>query len=36
VTLAAGSQPFKFTVTRKSAASTGYALAFEYIKLTPQ
>jgi hypothetical protein len=36
VTLAAGSQPFTFTVTGKDAASTAYGLAFEYIKLTPQ
>jgi hypothetical protein len=36
VTLAAVSHPFKFTVTGKSPASTGYALNFEYIKLTPQ
>jgi hypothetical protein len=36
VTLAAGNQPFRFTVTGKDAASTAYALAFEYIKLTPQ
>jgi hypothetical protein len=36
VTLAAGSQPFKFTVTGKDPASTAYGLAFEYIKLTPQ
>ncbi len=36
VTLAAGSQPFTFTVTGKDAASTAYTLAFEYIKLTPQ
>jgi Legume lectin domain/Chitobiase/beta-hexosaminidase C-terminal domain len=33
---AAGNYQFTFTVTGKSAASTGYTLAFDYIKLTPQ
>jgi len=33
---AAGSYQFKFTVTGKNASSSGYSLAFDYIKLTPQ
>jgi hypothetical protein len=36
VTLAAGSQPFKFTVTGKNPASSGRTLTWDYIKLTPQ
>ncbi len=36
VNLAAGSQPFKFTVTGKNAASSSYTISFDYIKLTPQ
>lgn len=36
VSLAAGNQPFKFTTTGKSAASSGFTQAFDYIKLTPQ
>jgi len=36
VNLAAGSQPFKFTITGKSPASTGLMISFDYIKLTPQ
>jgi hyaluronate lyase len=33
---AAGSYSFKFTVTAKNAASTGYSIAFDDITLTPQ
>ena len=33
---AAGNYTFKFTVTGHNAASSGYLLAFDYIKLTPQ
>ncbi|MDQ2946600.1 MAG: pyrrolo-quinoline quinone [Acidobacteriota bacterium] len=33
---AAGGAAFKFTVTGKNAASSGYSLSFDYIKLTPQ
>jgi len=37
VTLSApGNYTFKFTVTGHNAASSGYLLAFDYIKLTPQ
>jgi hypothetical protein len=36
VSLAAGNQVFKFTVTGKNASSTGYTLSWDYIKLTPQ
>ena len=36
VSLAAGNQVFKFTVMGKNALSTGYTLAWDYIKLTPQ
>jgi hypothetical protein len=36
VNLAAGNQPFTFTVTGKNAASSGFTLSFDYIKLTPQ
>jgi hypothetical protein len=36
VTLAAGSQPFKFTVAGKNAASSAYNLTFDYITLIPQ
>jgi hypothetical protein len=36
VNLLAGSQQFKFTVTGKNAASTGFTVSFDYIKLTPQ
>jgi hypothetical protein len=36
VSLAAGNQVFKFTVTGKNPSSTGYTLAWDYIKLTPQ
>lgn len=36
VSLAAGSQPFKFTVTGKNAASSAYQLTFDYITLIPQ
>ena len=36
VTLAAGNQVFKFTVTGKDAASSGFSLSWDYIKLTPQ
>ena len=34
-TLAAGNQPFKFTVTGKNAASTDFPVAFDYITLVP-
>jgi len=33
---APGPQTFKFTVTGKNAASTGFGLAFDDITLTPQ
>jgi hypothetical protein len=33
---AAGNYQFVFTVTGKNSSSTGYTLAFDYIKLTPQ
>jgi hypothetical protein len=33
---AAGNQTFKFTVTGKNAASTGYTISFDPITLTPQ
>lgn len=33
---APGNYQFKFTVTGKNPGSTGYSLAFDYIKLTPQ
>jgi hypothetical protein len=36
VTLAAGNQVFKFTVTGKNAASSSSSLSWDYIKLTPQ
>ncbi|MFZ3217886.1 MAG: chitobiase/beta-hexosaminidase C-terminal domain-containing protein [Candidatus Acidiferrales bacterium] len=36
VTLAAGNNVFKFTVIGKNAASSGYTLAWDYVKLTPQ
>jgi hypothetical protein len=36
VSLPAGSQPFKFTVTGKNAASSAYQLTFDYITLIPQ
>lgn len=37
VTISApGNYPFTFTVIGKNASSTGYSLAFDYIKLTPQ
>jgi hypothetical protein len=36
VSLAAGNQPFKFTVIDKKAASSGFTISFDYIKLTPQ
>jgi hypothetical protein len=36
VPLAAGNQVFRFTVTGKNAASSGYTLSWDYIKLTPQ
>ena len=36
IALGAGNQVFKFTVTGKDAASTGYSLSWDYIKLTPQ
>jgi Cu/Ag efflux protein CusF len=36
VALAAGSQPFKFTVTGKDAASSAYQLTFDFITLIPQ
>jgi hypothetical protein len=36
VSLSAGSQPFKFTVTGKNAASSAYQLTFDYITLIPQ
>jgi hypothetical protein len=37
VTLSApGNYTFKFTVTGRNASSSGYLLAFDYIKLTPQ
>jgi hypothetical protein len=36
VALSAGSQPFKFTVTGKNAASSAYQLTFDYITLIPQ
>ena len=36
VALAAGNQVFRFTVTGKNAASSGYSLTWDYIKLTPQ
>jgi hypothetical protein len=36
VSLAAGSQPFKFTTTGKNASSLGFTQAFDYIKLSPQ
>ena len=36
VSLPAGSQPFKFTVTGKDAASSAYQLTFDYITLIPQ
>ena len=32
----AGKAAFNFTVTGKNAASSGYSLSFDYIKLTPQ
>jgi hypothetical protein len=35
VSLTAGNQVFKFAVTGKDAASTGYSLSWDYIKLTP-
>ncbi|HEY0704541.1 MAG TPA: chitobiase/beta-hexosaminidase C-terminal domain-containing protein [Candidatus Acidoferrales bacterium] len=35
VPLTAGNQVFTFTVTGKDAASTGYSLSWDYIKLTP-
>jgi hypothetical protein len=31
-----GNYQFKFTATSKNASSSGYALTFDYIKLTPQ
>jgi hypothetical protein len=36
VNLAAGNQPFKFTVTGKDSASYDFTISFDYIKLTPQ
>ena len=36
VALSSGSQPFKFTVTGKNAASSAYQLTFDYITLIPQ
>jgi hypothetical protein len=36
VPLSAGSQPFKFTVSGKDAASSAYQLTFDYITLIPQ
>jgi hypothetical protein len=36
VSLNAGNNVFKFTVTSKDAASSGYTLSWDYIKLTPQ
>ena len=36
VSLNAGNNVFKFTVTGKDAASSGYTLSWDYIKLTPQ
>ncbi len=33
---AAGNYAFKFTVTGKNAASSGYSIAFDDITLTPQ
>ncbi len=33
--LAAGTQPFKFTVTGKNASSTGFPISFDYITLMP-
>ena len=36
VNLAAGNQPFLFTLSGKNAASSGSSISFDYIKLTPQ
>jgi Legume lectin domain/Chitobiase/beta-hexosaminidase C-terminal domain len=36
VSLAAGSQPFKFTTTGKNAASSSFSQAYDYIKLIAQ
>ena len=36
VSLAAGNQSLKFTLTGKNASSLGFTAAFDYIKLTPQ
>jgi hypothetical protein len=36
VSLAADNQPFVCTTTGKNAASSGYAQAYDYVKLTPQ
>jgi Legume lectin domain/Chitobiase/beta-hexosaminidase C-terminal domain len=36
VNFAAGNQPFAFTLFGKSAASSGFTISFDYIKLTPQ
>ena len=33
---ATGNQFFKFTVVGKNAASSGYTMTFDYIKLIPQ
>jgi hypothetical protein len=36
VSLAVGTQPFKFTTTSKSASSSSFTQAYDYIKLIPQ
>jgi hypothetical protein len=36
VSLAAGSQPFKFTTTSKNAASSGFTQGYDYFRLIPQ
>jgi Cu/Ag efflux protein CusF len=36
ISLSAGNQTFKFTVTGKNASSPGYAISFDFIELTPQ
>lgn len=36
VNLAAGNQPFKFAITGKNAASSGFTVSFDYIMLTAQ
>jgi hypothetical protein len=36
LSLNAGNDVFKFAVTGKNAASSGYTLSCDYVKLTPQ